>query len=284
MSSDVFDELQEAYLYNRLIPVLGAGVSVPFNLPDWGSLLKICAKKHKISETQIKKLEGKLEKYDYIGASDVIIRAGVSEAALCQCVADTIVAAKEKISDEDKAAIKHNYSDMAELSGVRYMTTNYDMYLNDYTGGKSFKITDLTRIPANRFQFKEYEKAIIPIHGEISDPGSIVLSRKSYNAVYDAEGFETAFQFIRSSFVFLFIGFSFDDAYVQRMFRHILNKRLPSRHFILFAESVQTEQPDKIVALKRDYCVESIFYKTNRRDHSEGIREVLHRITTYYRN
>ena len=57
MSSDIFEELQEAYLNNSLIPVLGAGVSMPFNLPDWGQLLRICANKYNVSNIQMKKLE-----------------------------------------------------------------------------------------------------------------------------------------------------------------------------------------------------------------------------------
>lgn len=284
MGTDSIDELQGAYLSDKLIPVVGAGVSLPFKLPDWNELLMICAEKHNLADNLKKRLKERLDKYEYLEAADVILHAGVSEEELCQCVADTISVAKSKNSDGDKTLIKHNYSDLSRLSGVRYMTTNYDMYLNDYTGGKSFRITDLTRIPANRFQFKKYEKAIIPIHGEIADPNSIVLSRKSYETVYEDEKFEISFQHIRSSFVFLFIGFSFDDVYVKGMFEHILNKRLPSRHYILFAESVRESHSEKIAELKEKYGVVSVFYKTNGGDHSDGIREILHRITVFKDN
>ena len=39
MNLHYLGELQEAYMNNLLMPVIGSGLSIPFHLPDWKTLI-----------------------------------------------------------------------------------------------------------------------------------------------------------------------------------------------------------------------------------------------------
>ncbi|QWH42846.1 hypothetical protein [Bacillus mycoides] len=34
------EQLKEAYHENKIVPFIGAGISVPFNIPTWGDLIR----------------------------------------------------------------------------------------------------------------------------------------------------------------------------------------------------------------------------------------------------
>lgn len=272
-------ELQDAYLKDHLIPVVGSGISVPLELPDWRTLLEAAAVQFALSDDKCRQITEYLGKYAYLDATDVILKAGVTEEQLQQFVASFLQKAKEE--SRKKPCPDNNYSDLAQMLSARFLTTNYDQYINDFTGGTSFLLSQLDEISVNEFSRDRYRHAVIPMHGELTEPKSIVLSRNSYDRVYKSADFERQFQYLRGGYTFLFIGFSFDDVYFQELFRKILKKRFSSTHYILFDIKIETEQPDKIRALWEDFGVHALFYDGEKLGHVEAIRKILEQIVYY---
>lgn len=277
--SDSIQQIQEAYSRNLLIPVVGSGVSMPFQLPDWKQLLLKAAEHFSLDNQSCHKVEQYLQVSDYLKAADEILSAGVTEYEMQSFVADYLLLCKQ---NSKKSAIESNYPDFAKMKMTRFLTTNYDRYLNDFTGGNSFYLENFETMPVNTFQLRQYDNSIIPIHGELNRPESIVLTRKSYERLYDSSNFDREFQYIRAHFTFLFIGFSFEDVYFKRLFEKILYKRFASRHFILFDESEKTRNPRKISELQEEYGVEAIFYDGSREGHAKAIHAFLENIIHYH--
>lgn len=257
--------LQESYSRVTLIPVIGSGFSCPFQLPDWKTLIEKAASYFRLSAGDMRKLEIYLERYEYVDAVDVILSTGITELQLQKFVSDSMYAAKKKAP-----AVKNNYEDLSELSRLRYMTTNYDQYINDIMGARTFRMEELETIKLNQFSYSSYDNAVIPLHGEISRPESIVLSRNSYENLYGSDKFHEEFQQLRQHFTFLFMGFSFEDKYVQNLFDKVL-QRFEAQHFILFEKSEQINHPDKIQRLRERYGIEALFYDASIEGHTEAI-------------
>ncbi|WP_449600280.1 hypothetical protein [Paenibacillus sp. Marseille-Q9583] len=50
------DYLCKDYNEDRIVPFIGAGLSIPFNVPDWGSLIREIAEKYAVGDTSFVKL------------------------------------------------------------------------------------------------------------------------------------------------------------------------------------------------------------------------------------
>ena len=264
--------LQECYSRVTLIPVIGSGLSVPFGLPDWRTLIENSAEHFALGEDKILEIQEHLEHYEFVDAVDVILNEGVPELALQNYVSESMMMAKKAAADVD-----NNYSDLAMLSKVRFMTTNYDRYMNDMVGARTFLLEDLEHMPINQFSYSTYDHTVIPLHGEINRPESIVLSRDSYHRLYHTQAFHEQFQQLRTHFTFLFMGFSFEDEYVQQLFEKIV-QRFEAQHFILFDESEKEKNAEKIERLKSQYGMEAVYYDASVDGHTKAISRWLHEI------
>lgn len=131
---------------------------------------------------------------------------------------------KKEAKKSLKNEVDHNYKDLAEMKKSRFLTTNYDEFLDDYIKGEVIYLTDLELMEVNHLSRDSNNNLIIAMHGDISHPDKIVLSRKSYEDLYDTKRFEKEFQFLRQSFTFLFMGFSFDDAYFKKQFKKLASR------------------------------------------------------------
>ena len=271
MEQETLLDLQELYSKGLLIPVIGSGLSMPFGLPDWKKLILNAADFFKLAAEDKYKIQELLNKYDFLTPIDVITEYGVSECELQKYVAESMKAAKKKIAVAD---VENNYTDFARVSNLRFMTTNYDEYLNEISGKKTFYLSELSGIAVNQFPLRYYNNVVIPLHGQISEPESIVLSREAYKRLYDSDEFEQEFQHLRTHFTFLFIGFSFDDKYFAKMFEKML-KRFQARHYILFEEHVDEK---KIELLGKEYGVQAILYRTGNKTHQKAIHHILQEI------
>lgn len=266
MSFSLQDELQDAYLNNELIPVIGSGFSVPFHLPDWKQLILGAAAHFQVKADCIKVIQDCLKRYEYLEATDALLEEGVTEEELQIFVADMMTEARKRIN---AAEIENNYTDLSLMTYSRFLTTNYDEYLNDFTGSPSFFLRELDNMPVNELTRARYRQIVIPIHGVISRPDSIVLSRGSYEKVYGSAEFDRRFQHFREKFTFLFMGFSFDDVYFQRLFEQVIG-RFQATHYILFDEK-KREDKEKLGRLYKEYNVKPVFY-----DSSNGHVAAIH--------
>lgn len=86
MNLTYLSELQEAYMNNLLIPVIGCGLSVPFHLPDWKTLIVEAADMFELTDTDRQIMNQYLAVNDYLDAIDVLIDAGgdgIATAGFC---------------------------------------------------------------------------------------------------------------------------------------------------------------------------------------------------------
>lgn len=269
MDTDVILNLQDCYSRTLLIPVVGSGISVPFGLPDWSALVERAADFFRLSTGRKQQIREHLSRYEFLEAVDVILGGGVSELQLQQFVADCMEEGKRKAD----FGVENNYTDLAKLSGIRFMTTNYDRLINDIVGAKSFLLSDLEKLQVNEFALRKYDHTVIPLHGEMTSPESIVLSGKSYQELYKSAEFEREFQHLRTHYTFLFLGFSFDDVYFQSMFQKML-QRFEAKHYILFEQGEKAKSSDKIERLSREYGVEAIYFDAS----ADGYEKAIHRM------
>lgn len=84
------------------------------------------------------------------------------------------------------------------------LTTNYDEFLNDFTGGTELPLETLGVVNVNEFSRERHAGSIIPLHGTVSRPESIVFSRKSYDTVYEQPSFGDDFHVLREGYTFLY--------------------------------------------------------------------------------
>lgn len=274
MDEKEFSKLREAYAYNQLVPVIGSGISFTFHLPGWGELIyKIGLNKH-FSVDKMDEINRLVDQAQYLDAIDLLLDGKKKEERKIQNnVAEIIKGAKNSINSEK---VDNNYIDLSELKKSRFLTTNYDEYLNDFIQGKVVYLSEFEGMDVNLFNRNSYNGSIIPLHGTISRPETIVFSRKSYDNLYDTDEFEAEFQFLRQSYTFLFMGFSFDDEKFRQMFEK-LSTRLNARHYILFDEN-EKKNVKKIDELENRYHVHPIFYNAARQGHINAIREIIEKI------
>lgn len=269
-TSQVLEFLQDFYSRVNLIPVIGSGFSVPFGLPDWGTLVRKAAVQLELEREQQDVMDHFLKEWKYLEAVDVILDTGITEEKLQQTIAEIFSAEKARAN----TTCVNNYTDLAQMPRLRFMTTNYDQYINDFTGADSFPLEFLRNIKTNEFAGRKYDHIVIPLHGEIDRPSSIVLSRQSYERLYKSAHFEQDFQHLRSHYTFLFMGFSFDDLYFQSMFEKMLG-RYEATHYILLEQSEQEKHREKIERLYQKYGVETIFFDASTCDYATAIHKFL---------
>lgn len=276
MNLTYLSELQEAYMSNLLIPVIGCGLSVPFQLPDWKTLIVEAADMFDLTDTDRQIMNQYLAVNNYLDAIDVLIDAGVTESQLQDFVSKRMIEAKK---DVDVSSIDNNYVDLAKFYRSRFLTTNYDEFLNDFTGGTELPLETLGVMNVNEFSRERHAGSIIPLHGTVSRPESIVFSRKSYDTVYEQPSFGDDFHVLREGYTFLFMGFSFDDVYFTKLFDQLI-VRHKARHYILFDRS-QEKNTARLQELEQRYGVTAIFYDVTGNDHVTGIRDYLERMIEF---
>lgn len=93
-------------------------------LPSWRELIEKSADYFSISDEKKECICKCLDRNEYLDATDVILKAGVSDQMLREYIAKSMTEAKENSNSVD-----NNYLDLALFSKIRYMTTNYDQYM-----------------------------------------------------------------------------------------------------------------------------------------------------------
>lgn len=76
------EQLQIAYRTHRLVPFVGSGLSVPFQMPKWKDLLKDIVIEYNTYPVDKNKLNEALDEYRYLDAIDCIMDADVDELDL----------------------------------------------------------------------------------------------------------------------------------------------------------------------------------------------------------
>lgn len=215
----------------KLIPFVGAGLSIPLGLPSWSKLLNIIAEQLEYDPEVFKLSGNNLQLAEYYVATKGSIGPLRSEM-------DKLFNPKDKDIEASRA---HNALVDMELPII--YTTNYDRIIERafelrkvpcYTIAN---IDDIASAPANATH-------VVKFHGTFSDDASLVLTESSY---FDRLQFESAIDIkLRADILgrcLLFVGYSLSDINIRYMLyrlhklRHRVKRdtnRLPSAYLITF--------------------------------------------------
>jgi len=270
-SNSGIGELRRLYTEGKLIPFIGTGLSYPFSVPDWASLIRKISGKH-LRPSMVDIINQHLDKYEYWEAVDVLKKyVPLSDFQLQEEICNELKACiNVKIDDE-----LHNYTDITRMNFKIYFTTNYDLLLSKYISDSRCvpQVLNKTEINSQKiFEIRDYPQ-LWHLHGHIEDCGSIVISREVYEKLYTDEKYRSLFTVVQGVGTFLFMGFSFNDIYIKDLLS-LNNKSLNTTNYIML-ESPTDE-------IKRDfankYNIKVIGYKTEKGSHSIAIKKILNQI------
>lgn len=264
------EDLKKDYLADKVVPFIGAGLSVPFKVPTWKSLIEEITKKYAVGDNEflVHAVEIKLKSFDFWSAIDLIKDFAKLDDYDIQSEIVEIIN-KEQIEIFDDSL--HNYNDLKGMNFQVYLTTNYENLIYQYLRCRNIPILlkDIEFNTQNLFD----EQRIFHLHGNISNPGTIVISRESYDELYKNEKYENLLKAVTSSKKLLFLGFSFDDQFVKQLIsdhKHLFK----GEHYII----LDNPSDDKIRELKEVYGLKTIKYDSNKMPHNEAIRKILNHI------
>jgi hypothetical protein len=264
--------LRNIYSQGRLVPFVGAGLSIPFKIPSWGELINELSSN--VPGQLLPAIEYELSTKNYWNAVDLLMRYGrYDERQIQEGIVRLVQAKQVRCSNNED----HNYSDIGRLNFQRILTTNYDQWLYEYLEGERLfpQILSQSSVSSHELILDESPKRIWHLHGNISDTGSLVLTRNKYNQVYSEEKYKRLFSLLSGSCVLLFMGFSFDDEYIRQLMQDY-NETFQARHFIL----LDRPNEETIMQLKAKFRLEVIAYDSTRSSHVKEIRRVLNEISS----
>ncbi|MBH0167607.1 SIR2 family protein [Fictibacillus sp. 7GRE50] len=265
------EQLRDAYHDNKVVPFIGAGLSVPFKIPTWGDLIRAITDKYAKDNIEVmlrSVVDWHLESNDYWGAIDEIKKyARLADQDIQKMIVTLIKRNKEHVKDDNL----HNYSDLAKMKFKLHLTTNYENLLYEHL--KSDEVPILLKELDFSTQDMFDEKRICHLHGYTANPGSIVISRSSYEALYSNEKYGELLKAVTSSKNLLFMGFSFDDKFVSNLIKDY-KQYLNGIHYILLANPTNSRMRE----LREDYGLITIPYETEGSTHVAQIRKILNQI------
>lgn len=280
--------LKKLYEENRLIPFVGSGLSIPFDLVSWeGMVLEILEEFTPKDKEWIKEsVKDDLKKNQYISGIDYMLEKIPTLTAnqFNNAVKNIFKESLKKAINKNLSDDAHNYLDLAKLNFNIYFTTNYDKLFEIYLG-KTDELSSAINFQNNRENIQEFstsseQKTLLHLHGKLDDSTTLLTSSSTYNSLYIESDFTEKFSSTIGSNTLLFIGFSFDDEYVQRYIYEAC-KKLRSEHYILLAENknklTADERDNKQKELLENYNLKVIWYDDSE-SHPVGIRKILNEL------
>jgi hypothetical protein len=259
--------LNRDYLDGKVVPFIGAGLSVPFAVPTWRELIEDITDKYTNNDKTFVKpaVNELLERNDYWGAIDQIkLFLNLNDQDIQSLIIEIIEEKKLDIDDDSL----HNYMDIGLMDFNLYLTTNYEDLLYKHTNCKTYPmlLRDIDFSTQTLFD----KKRVFHLHGHLSNAGSIVISRDSYQELYNDEKYNNLLKSVTSTKKLLFMGFSFDDQFIQKL---IMDHRefFKGQHYILLDNPTYS----KVKELKDKYGLTTIKYNSKKSSHPEEIRKVL---------
>ncbi|WP_060207231.1 SIR2 family NAD-dependent protein deacylase [Sporosarcina koreensis] len=273
MSQYIINELKTKYHDKKIIPFIGAGLSIPFQLKSWSNLIQEL-KASFLNEAYWPMIDHDLELGEYQSAIENIKKyGGIDDQPIQEKIADCY---SRRMVNTDEI-VDNNYIDLIKENFRLYLTTNYDRLIEDHVSKiNSFSsLTDYTSNIQRLFE-NQGEKYLFHIHGSVSNPDSIIISSEKYDELYSNEVFDNMMKAFSSSYSFLFLGFSFNDTFVKSLVKNH-KKYFKGTHYLLVnAKELDAKQRGE---LSREYGLRIIEYDATKSSHTKEIRRVLAEIT-----
>ena len=207
MNIELPKELIDNAKEKKLIIFIGAGLSTNCGLPNWNDLV----------------IEILNEKKEYIKKAD-ILKDSIEVFGALE-VLEKIKEHKKHIYDvfDKKLSVKINDSNLHKLLGKisrKFITTNFDSIIEF-----SLNINTVILKDSNYKlqQLDTAEEYVLKIHGDIGSPDNCVIFKEQYENLYHENENLGIFQLkkLLSQHTFLFLGFSFNDPYVEELFGYV---------------------------------------------------------------
>ena len=205
VDATALETLRELRREGRLIPFIGAGLSIPLGLPSWTSLIDIIARQLGYDPAVFRLNGTNLQLAEYYVATKGSIGPLRSEMDRMFDPADDVIRSSRA------------HCALAEMRLPLVYTTNYDRIIERAFELKGVachtvaSIDDIAAAPRDATQ-------VVKFHGTFGDDSSLVLTESSY---FDRLEFESAIDIkLRADIlgkVLLFIGYSLSDVNVRYM-------------------------------------------------------------------
>lgn len=270
MMNPKLNELKIEYQKGNIVPFIGAGMSMPFNIPDWGNLIYNIALEYFQSCTFLEGLiSHHLEKYDFWGAIEALKEyIELSEQDIQEEIVNIIDSNRKQIDEE-----LHNYSDFTNMNFNLFLTTNYENILDQHLGCNESPM--LLKNYNSNTQNLFTKRRVMHLHGYTSDPNSIVISKEKYNELYQDNKYDNILKAITSGKKLLFLGFSFKDQFVRTLIKDH-KKLFQGKHYIILSDSDSTMRKE----LKEEFGLTTIDYSLKGSSHVKEIRKILRYLNT----
>ncbi|MBK0295832.1 SIR2 family protein [Bacillus sp. S34] len=226
-----FEELKENL--SHVVPLIGSGMSKPFGLPVWSELLI--------------NLEGKVRENDRDGYLE-LVREGDYMEALSFLKQHSLLRTDKQVQGEISRTFKknlrlnipklnHNYFDLLSLEFSNYLTTNYDNIL--YTLQLQQKLQGYTPQPILWSEIEDAQNLflrnkgqLVHLHGMIHKESSMIVTKESYENLYNNPNYTETFMMFMSNKSLLFIGFSLNDKFFVDLYRKVISK-IGGTHYLI---------------------------------------------------
>ncbi len=267
-NSTYFGELVKALRGAGVIPFVGAGLSIPCDMPGWKSFL-----------------EDQIERSDIAGKVKRRLEDGFYEAA-AQLVYDKLGA--EMFNDRLQKEFGPEVVPRTQLQGaVRYVpelvkcshsrpviTTNFDRVLEAAfrAHGHGFKeVIPGARPDAISKALGQKEHFLLKIHGDFADRKDRILTKAEYEENYGTaneksvdvnQPLPNVLLTMLQNRPLLFLGCSLQQDRTMAVLEHIARafSAAPHHFAIITAEETDEETNDRAIVLRENYKIRPIFY------------------------
>lgn len=191
----------EALLNGRLIPFIGAGMSMPSGLPSWASLVKSLAGQSRPATVPEESLASVLSLPDL---AEVLDSISGSEQHTLEYLADRV--------DDPRYKPNRYHAMLEHLRPTTIVTTNWDRLIEDSFRAAGHRTTVITRdvdVPA--FNTASHIN-VIKLHGTITDRQTLVYRKSQYESYWSTRSLLQALMQVQlSTNHALFLGYGFGD-------------------------------------------------------------------------
>lgn len=133
---------------------------------------------------------------------------------------------------------------LALINRIKYIvTTNYDPLFEFAYQARIKKITQEDELPS--ISDNQEKTILIKIHGDLSDPDSIVITTADYDKMDKSSITLDKIKSLLAEYSVVFIGYSIRDSYIEKMLRDIDHRLKQRRHPYFFIDSKIDEEKKK---------------------------------------
>lgn len=258
-------KLKEAYKKNKVIPFVGAGLSIPSDYPGWTNFLFTLQKKSQIAESEF---EDMLSKGLYEEAAELVYE-DLGEGIFYELFDNRF-----DVENELRGCVQL----VPQIFDGLMITTNYDTVIE--RSFSQYSTSHLEKVCGNEVEeIKRYlatgESLLIKLHGTSIRAKNRVLTKKEYDKSYlEDNSIQSLFEAL-SHQTLLFMGCSLNNDRPFKVMQGVVDKygaNKIGKHYALLAisEDLDIDKRTKFLASANIF---PIWYSKN--THDESIEAVL---------